>query len=140
MIPVVRTYRTNPAYIRNMYNDIYCGGKMETHNEKVNIIEKENNFQLDIIAPGYSKEEVKITIEKNELTIASVEQNKENNEAPKEKHIRREFIKEAFSRTFKLPENVEADKIEASHKNGIISVSLPKKAKIEVPVQEIEVK
>lgn len=145
MIPIVKTYHRNPAYLKNMYNDEFCGGRAESHHQKVNVSENENDFQLDIVAPGYNKEEIKITVDKDELTIASTEQ-KDNNkgEAPKEesnsKFLRREFTKRSFSRTFKLPENVEADKIEASHKNGILSITLPKRAKVEIPVQQIEVK
>lgn len=139
MTPVVRTFRRNPAYLRNMYNDIYCGGTMETYNQKVNVIENENNFQLDLIAPGYEKNEVKVTIDKNELIIASVEKKEGNNEETKENFVRREFIKKPFSRTFKLPENAESEKIKASHKNGILSIVIPKIAKVEIPVQEIEV-
>jgi HSP20 family protein len=45
------------------------------------------------------------------------------------KYIRKEFVNRAFSRTFQLPESVEADKIQASHKNGILSITLPKRAK-----------
>lgn len=140
MIPVVRTYRRNPAYLKNMYNDIYCGGTMETYNQKVNVIENENDFQLDLIAPGYEKNEIKVTIDKDELTISSIENKEENKEKSHDNFVRREFVKNPFSRTFKLPENAESDKIEASHKNGILSIVIPKRAKVEIPVQEIEVK
>lgn len=138
MIPVVRTYRRNPVYLKNIYNDEYCGGKMETYSQKVNVAENENNYQIDVLVPGYSKEEIKVTIDKNQLTIASAEQKEQSTE--KANYLRHEFSKKPFSRTFELPENVEADKIEASHQNGILSIVLPKRAKVEIPVQQIEVK
>ena len=139
MIPIVRTYHRNPVNLKNMYNDEYCGGRMESHHQKVNIIENENDFQLDLIAPGYNKEEIKVTVEKDELTIASAEQEKaEDNKG--QNFVRKEFSKRTFKRTFKLPENVETDKIAASHNNGILTITLPKKAKVEIPVQQIEVK
>lgn len=136
MIPIVRKYHRNPVYLKNMYNDENCGGRMETYNQKVNIAETESNFKIDLIAPGYSREEIKVTVDAGELTISSVEQEQKE----KKNYLRKEFDKESFSRTFKLPENVEADKIEATHKNGILSISLPKRAKVEIPVQQIEVK
>jgi HSP20 family protein len=139
MIPVVRTYRRNPVYLKNMYNDEFLGGKMETYNQKVNVVETDNDFQLDLVAPGYNKKDIKVTVDKNELTIASVEQDSKTDEA-KNKYLRREFVIKPFSRTFTLPENVEADKVKASHKNGILTISLPKRAKVEIPVQEIEIK
>lgn len=137
MIPVVRTYHRNPVYLRNMYKDENSGGKMETYNQKVNISETEKEFRLDLIAPGYNREEIKVTIDSNELTVASTieEKNKEEKNM-----LRQEFLKESFSRTFQLPENIETEKIEATHKNGILSISLPKRAKVEIPVQQIEVK
>lgn len=113
---------------------------METHSQKVNIIENENDFRLDLIAPGYNREELKVSIDKNELTISSIGQKKEDEKKVKSNYLRKEFTKSAFSRTFKLPENVETDKIEATHKNGVLSITLPKTEKVEIPVQEIEVK
>lgn len=145
MIPVVKAYHRNPVYLKNMYNDEFCGGRAESHHQKVNVIENENDFQLDLIAPGYKKEEIKVTIDENELTISSIEEKessktKDSDDKQKPKYLRKEFSKRSFSRTFKLPENVEAEKIEASHKNGILSIKLPKRVKVEIPVKEIEVK
>lgn len=139
MIPIVRNYHRNPAYLNNILNDDYCGGKLETYNQQVNVIENENNFVIDLIAPGYNKNEIKVTVDNNELTIASIN-DKENEKDVKKKYLRREFTKKDFSRTFKLPENAEAENIEATHINGILSIAIPKKAKIEIPVTEIKVK
>ena len=141
MIPIVRTYRRNPAYLTNILNDEYCGGKMETFNQKVNVIENENNFIIDLIAPGYDRSEIKVAINKNELTIASETSEPKKKEAENNtNYLRKEFIKKPFSRTFELPENAEAEKIEATHTNGILSITIPKKAKVEIPVTEIKVK
>ena len=129
MIPIVKTYRRNPAYLNNLLNDEYCGGKMETFNQQVNVIENENDFVIDLIAPGYDRSEIKVTIDKNELIIASTIK-KEKEDEVKKNYLRREFNKKPFSRSFELPENAEADKIEASHKNGILSIAIPKRQKL----------
>lgn len=138
MIPVVKTYRKNPVYLQNLLSDEYCGGKAETFNQKVNVIENENSFVIDLIAPGYDRNEIKVTVDKNELTIASVKN--EEKETEKMNYLRQEFHKTPFSRTFELPKNVEADHIGASHKNGVLRITVPKRAKIEIEVKEIEVK
>ncbi len=140
MIPVVRTYRRNPVYLNNILNDEYCGGKMEAHAQSVNVTENENNYRIDLVAPGYERNEIKVTIDKNKLSIASNAENKTEKEENQEKFIRREFTKLPFKRTFELPENSDLENIEASHKNGILSITIAKKAKVEIPVQEIKVK
>jgi HSP20 family protein len=118
------------------------GGKVENYTGNckpaVNVIEHENAFQIDVAAPGFDRSELKITIDNKLLTISSVPADKKSDN--KEKYLKKEYATSAFSRTFELPENVEADKIEASHKNGVLSINIPKKAKVEIPVQEIEVK
>ncbi len=139
MIPIVRQYHRNPVYLKNIYNDEYCGGKQDTFKEKVNIVENETNYTIDLVAPGYNKDEIKITIEKDELNITSVEKGNAKN-IDSTKFLRKEFVKSPIKRSFKLPENAEGEKIEASHQNGILSIIIPKKAKVEVPVKDIEVK
>ncbi len=139
MIPIVRTYHRNPAYLKNMYNDEYCGGRQETFKQKVNIEESETAYTVDLIAPGYDKEEIKVTVDKDELNITSVN-NEQTEEQDSSKFLRKEFIKSPIKRSFKLPKNAEGDKIEASHNNGILSIKIPKRAKVEVPVKDIEVK
>ncbi len=138
MIPIVRTYRRSPAFLNNIYHDEYCGGKAESFTQKVNISETENSYRIDILVPGFEKSEIKVSVLKNELTIAS-EEIKEQNTEKKVNYLRCEHQKNAFSRSFVLPEHVETEKIEAVHQNGILSIFIPKKAKIEVPVQEIEI-
>lgn len=138
MIPIVRTYSSNPVFLSNIYRDEYCGGKTENFTQKVNISETEKNYLIEILVPGFEKSEIKVSVDKNELTIASLD-NKEQNIENKLNYLRHEYQKQAFSRSFLLPEHVETDKIEALHQNGILSISLPKKAKVEIPVQEIEI-
>lgn len=140
MIPVVRTYRRNPLYMNNLLNDEFFGGKMENLSQNVNIAESDNGYRIDLVAPGFERSEIKVTIDKNKLTIASLQEENKDKEESKEKFVRKEFVKKPFSKTFELPENSDLEKIEASHKNGILSIAIAKKAKVEIPVQEIKVK
>ena len=104
---------------------------------KVNISEWEKNFELALAVPGYQKEDLKINVEENVLTIsASIEHNEK--ESTKE-YSRQEFSTSSFSRSFYLPEDVESEKIEAKFENGVLHLALPK---IEAVVlkKEIEIK
>lgn len=142
MIPVIRTYQRVPNIIDELFGHENQGGRTENYTQRckpaVNVSELENAFQIDVAAPGFDRSELKVTIDNKLLTISSEASEKEP--ANNAKYLKREFANSSFSRSFELPENVDAEKIEASHKNGVLSITVPKKAKVEIPVQEIEVK
>jgi HSP20 family protein len=142
MIPVIRTYHRIPNIMDELFGNDTHGGRTESYNYKckpaVNVIENENAVQIDVAAPGFERGQLKVSVDDQILTISSVPE--VNSTDKKEKFLKREFVTSSFSRSFELPENVDADRIEASHKNGVLSINIPKKAKVEIPVQEIEVK
>ncbi|MBS4058211.1 MAG: Hsp20/alpha crystallin family protein [Bacteroidales bacterium] len=98
----------------------------------VNIRENENGFILDLAAPGMKKEDFRIKLDSNVLTISS-EQKSENDES-NDKYTRKEFYYSAFSRSFTLPKTIDLDKIKADYKDGILAVSLPKREDAKVAV------
>jgi HSP20 family protein len=104
----------------------------------VNIVENDDEFVIEVAAPGLEKKDFKIDLENNTLTISSEKEDK--TEEKNERSIRKEFRYSSFCRTFTLPETVENDKIKAKHKDGILSVSIPKKeiAKIK-PAHQIAI-
>jgi HSP20 family protein len=142
MIPIIRTYNSLPNIIDEFLTNDSYGGKSVSQNyvckPAVNIAENENSFRIDVAAPGFERSDLHVKIEKEMLVISSV--SKENTGEEKEKYLKKEFTTGKFSRSFELPTSAEIDKIEAMHKNGILSIVVPKKAKVEIPVQEIEVK
>lgn len=92
----------------------------------VNVLEDENGFTLDLVAPGYKKDDFKISLDKDLLTIgAEFEETKDDSNT--EKLIRREYHKTSFKRSFTLPESVNSDAIDANYSDGILKVRLPKK-------------
>lgn len=108
----------------------------------VNVRENENGFEIELAAPGMKKDDFKIELDKHVLTISS-EMKKEHEEKDKEgNYTRREFNYTSFSRSFALPsEVVESDKIEASYKEGILHINVPKTEKAKArPVKSITVK
>lgn len=91
----------------------------------VNIKEENDKFILEMAAPGMSKDDFKINLDNYQLTISS-EQKKEKKEK-EDNYTRREFVYSSFSRSFTLPKTIDIDKIKADYKNGILSLTLPKK-------------
>lgn len=92
----------------------------------VNIMESDNNYVLELSAPGYSKDEIKIELENDVLSISG-EHKTSNEEKEGNTYTRREFGYGAFKRSFSLPETVNTDKIEAKYDNGILKLTLTKK-------------
>ena len=97
----------------------------------VNVEETEKEYVIDVAAPGLEKKDFKVTLDENVLTISS--QTEQNSEEKKEGYLRREFNYSSFSRSFTLPEDTDGKEIKASHKNGVLTISIPKheaKAKV----------
>jgi HSP20 family protein len=93
----------------------------------VNIRETNENFDVEVAAPGMNKKDFKIELDGNMLTISS-ERSEENRDKEDEKYSRREFSYQSFYRTFNLPkEVVDVDKIEAKYENGLLHLIIPKK-------------
>ncbi len=104
----------------------------------VNILEDDKEYRIEVVAPGLDKKDVKINLEDDVLTISS---EREEKSEEKDKHyMRREFNYTAFSRSFVVPEEVNADKISADHKNGILTLHLPKKEEVIKKVNKREIK
>jgi HSP20 family protein len=105
----------------------------------VNIKETENEFEVDMAAPGMVKDDFKIELNNNVLTISSEKQS-ENRSSERNNITRREFSYQSFSRSFNLPVFVETDQISAKYENGILSVNIPKKEEAKPkPMKQIKI-
>jgi HSP20 family protein len=91
----------------------------------VNIVENKDNYRVAVAAPGLKKEDFKIDIDGNVLTISS--EKEEEKKESEEKYTRREYSYSAFSRSFTLPEDVNKEAIEARYADGVLNISLPRK-------------
>lgn len=95
----------------------------------INILNNDDDFVIEVAAPGMSKNDFDITYDNGELTITSARKN-ENTEK-NDRYTRREFNYQAFRRSFNFSEKlVEGDNIEASYVDGILSIKLPKREEI----------
>lgn len=100
----------------------------------VNVLKTDSTYEIYVIAPDRAKEDFKINLKGNELTISY--QVKENIEENKN-WIRNEFRKASFERSFFVDETIDSANIKAEYNNGILQVTLPIVPGSEKPVQEI---
>ena len=103
----------------------------------VNIHETNEGFHLELNAPGRNKEDFKVKLEKELLTI-SYEQ-KEPVVVQKYKTIRREFQYKSFKRSFSLDDQIQVDGIQAKYENGILKLFLPRIEKTVISAKEITI-
>lgn len=122
----------------DLFQDIYQGGQVQGRSTPaVNISENNEAFVLEIAAPGLGKEDFKIKVEKDILHI-SAEKTLEESKAEKN-YSRREFNYQKFQRSFTLPELVDQDAIHANYSEGILHVTIAKKADQKPLVKEIPI-
>ncbi|MFT4758472.1 MAG: HSP20 family protein [Paraglaciecola sp.] len=96
-----------------------------TTSPSINIVESENEYKIELAAPGLGKSDFSLNLDQDLLTIeAKIEDKKEET---KEKYVKREFNFTSFKRTFTLPDTVNANNINAIYEKGVLSVVLPKK-------------
>lgn len=97
----------------------------------VNVKEDEDGFHVEVAVPGFKKEDFKVELDKDVLTIATEQE--ENHEEKDEQgtYVKREFYYNTFRRSFRLPENVvDGDKINARYEAGILYLTLPKREEV----------
>jgi HSP20 family protein len=126
------------SILNEVFNDNFHFGIDEKHHTPlVNIKETKEGYQLEVAAPGMSKENFSITVEKDLLSISAEKENEAKNE--NEKFTRKEFSYTKFKRSFTLPETIDAANIKAVYENGILKVNLFKKEEVKIEAQKIEI-
>lgn len=145
MLHLVRTRRPLPySYINNFLNDAFFNDapNIEQHQARfntpaVNVEETGEAYVIDVAAPGIDKKDFKVNLDNNVLTISS--ENNSNNKEEKDGYVRKEFNYSSFSRSFTLPEDSEANRIEASHHNGVLKIHIPKTEKKQPKSLDIQI-
>ena len=109
----------------------------------VNVKEDNKQYVMEVAVPGLKKEQVNMSIDKDGYLTLSIEnKNEQKDENKKEHYLRREFSYTSYRQSYALPDNVNADKIEANVADGVLKVVLPQVEKKEEKedVKHIEVK
>lgn len=109
--------------IENMLNkDVWNQGN---NAPAVNISEDDKTYYVDVMAPGFKKEDFKVNVDDDVLTI-SAETKSETKEGNGRQYSRREYSYSSFTRSFHLPDNTKDDAINAAYKDGILKLNIPK--------------
>ncbi len=131
--------------INKMFDTFFRGSEQEESallpsiwSPATDIAEHDNEYVVKVELPGVSKDEVKITMEENVLTIRG--EKKQEKESKNSSFHRVERSYGAFQRCFTLPTNVRAEKIDASFNNGMLSIVLPKSEESKPKQIEVKVK
>jgi HSP20 family protein len=99
-----------------------------------NIIENNDSFNLEIAAPGMVKDDFKINLENNILTISAEVEDQKREEG--KNYSRKEFYYGSFSRSFTLPKTIDLENIKADYEGGILKITLPKKDEARVEIKK----
>ena len=102
-----------------------------------NIKEMDDRYHVELSAPGYNRDDIKVAVEDDTLTISG--EVKVENEEKKENYVKREFRTGSFKRSFNLNGMVDVEKIDAKYTDGILTIELPKVANEVKKLKEITV-
>lgn len=122
----------------SIINDSYFNDRFVNKVPAVNIAETENEFHIELAVPGLKKEDFKINLDKNVLSV-SAEKKTENVDESK-KYSKREYSYNSFVRSFTLPEAADYARIEAEYTDGVLKLNVAKKEEAKIQSREIAVK
>ncbi len=128
------------------FNDIFesvLGDRFFSENQRmgslppVNIMESNEGYHIELAAPGLRKEDFKINVERDQLSISA--ETSTENKTEDRRYNRREFKYSSFVRAFTLPDSADAERIQASYNEGVLMINLPKKEEAKAISRMIEV-
>lgn len=141
-MPVRRTQ----GWLPSIFNDFFDNDWMVKANATapaINVIESQNDYKVELAAPGMKKEDFDVHINEDNELVISMEKKEEKKEENKEsRYLRREFSYSKFQQTLILPDDVDKNKIDAKVEDGVLTIELPKKSPEEAKkaARAIEVK
>ncbi len=135
-----KNHVVNPFFndVYSLLNDSVLSDRFAVRTPAVNIAETENDFEVELAVPGLKKEDFKINLEKNVLTVSAEKEAEEVNE--NKKFSKREYSYSSFTRSFTLPQSADQNKIEADYTDGILKLTIAKKEEAKVVTREITIK
>lgn len=133
----MKTVNKNSIWLPGLLDNLLFDNKLDVFNNNyetfsipaVNIIENFPNFVVELAVPGLQKEDFAIEVEEDTLKISSKKAKEQTEENSDSRFRKREFNYQSFERSFKLPENIKTEDIQANYENGILKITLPKEEK-----------
>ncbi|HXC04511.1 MAG TPA: Hsp20/alpha crystallin family protein [Bacteroidia bacterium] len=129
-----------PAFdsiFRDFFPDHAFTGEMAAYLPAVNIREDEQKFYVELNAAGFGKEDFKVLVEEGVLTISAEHKSEKTDDTIRFR--RKEFNRCSFTRSFRLPETADENKVEARYENGILLLELNKKEVEKPSAREIRI-
>ncbi|MBU1371337.1 MAG: Hsp20/alpha crystallin family protein [Bacteroidetes bacterium] len=120
----------------SFFNDSFVNDKLITRVPAVNIAESEGHYHIELAAPGLKKEDFKISLDRDVLTISAEKEEKEENR----KINRKEYSFSSFVRSFNLPDLIDHANIDASYIDGVLKIDIAKKEEAKFQTREISIK
>ena len=141
MIPMLRNKRFLPSFDDDDFLKDFFDFESNPSVPDVNVREKQNEYVIELAAPGLDKKDFNVNVQNNVLVISSEKEDKDEKKDENDNFLRREFSYSSFQRSFSLPEGVKPDDINAKHENGVLYVTIPKKDELkQQPSKQIEIK
>ncbi len=141
MLPVINRNNWMPEVFNDFFDTDFMTRTKATA-PAINVKETEKDYTVEVAAPGMTKDDFNVNIDKDGNLHIHMEAHTEKKEEDKKSHyLRREFAYSKFEQTLLLPDDVEKEAIAARVNDGVLTVTLPKMAKPECPAaRQIEVK
>lgn len=122
----------------SIFNDTFFSDRMVSRVPAVNISESADHYHVDLAAPGLKKEDFKINVERNVLSIY-VELSTESTDKQRN-YSKREYSYNSFVRSFNLPESADETQIEAAYTDGVLKIDIAKREEAKNIRRQIEIK
>lgn len=127
--------------LTRLFDDSFWGfNGLGQRNVAVNLKETDTGYEMELVAPGLKKEQFKINLEGDLLTVSFDQQEENTKDDNNYRWLKREYRREAFARSFTLDDSLDANKITAEYRDGILYVTLPKKENAQRVTRQIEIK
>ena len=130
MMPTIYSTR-NQEWLPSIFNDFLNDNwvsvpKFSGTTPAINVTENEQNYEIEVAAPGMCKEDFNISLTKDGDIVIAMEKKSDNKEEKDKKYLRREFSYSKYEQCLTLPDNADKENISASMNNGILDIKIPK--------------
>ena len=130
---------SKPMHRPRLFGGDLLGFLTENDLPAMNFKESKQAYKLELSAPGFDKEDFSIQVDGNTLTVKGNDTKEIYDKDDSEITIRQGFVNSSFTRSFTLPKDADAEKIQARMKNGMLTVKIYKKELLPEPIRNIDI-